>query len=279
VILTPRLRLRALTTRDLALFRALYCDARTMRHIGKPLSRTLAAASLRATVAATRSSGLRFYTIIERQSRRGVGMCSARPAAWDERGAELGIMLMPAAGGRGHAREALRALIVDAFFRLPIDAVWVQYRRANADASKLCDSLGFDRAVLPCAGTSVRRCVRIPRRPERRDHPHQPARGATMSNIIGFLEQAGANAAMRHASRGALLRAMREEEVAPEQRNALLHAQRSMLDDLTGARETMYCQNQAIKAPKKKKAPAKKKPAKKAPAKKPAKKAPAKRKK
>lgn len=278
MILTPRLRLRALTLDDLALFRTLYCDTGTMRHVGKPMSRTLAAASLHATLAATRKpGGLRFYTIVERQSRRGVGMCSARPAAWDERGAELGIMLLPAARGRGYAREALLALIDDAFFRLPIESVWVQYRRANGGMARLCDRLDFDRAILPCAGASVRRCVRIPPRPERRDFSHQPARGATMSNIIGFLEQAGANAAMRHASREAMLRRMREEEIAPEQRNALLHAQRSMLDDLTDARETMYCQNQAVKAPKKK-APAKKKPAKKAPAKKPAKKAPAKRK-
>jgi len=100
-----------------------------------------------------------------------------------------------------------------------------------------------------------------------------------MSNVIGFLEQAGRNAAMRHASREALLHAMQEEEIAPEQRNALLQTQRAVLDDLLGARETMYCDNRAISPPKKKKAPAKKKPAKKAPAKKPAKKAPAKRKK
>ena len=103
-------------------------------------------------------------------------------------------------------------------------------------------------------------------------------RGHDMSNIIGFLEQAGRNAAMRHAGREALLKAMREEEIAPQERTALLQTQRSMLDDLISARETMYCSNQAIKAPQKKKTPAKKKPAKKAPAKKPAKKAPAKRK-
>lgn len=278
MILTPRLRLRALTLDDLALFRALYCDPGTMRHVGKPMSRGLATASLRATVAATRKpGGLRFYAITERQSRRGVGMCSLRPAAWDERGAELGIMLLPSACGRGYAHEALRALIDDAFFRLRIESVWVQYRRANGGMARLCDRLDFDRAILPCAGASVRRCVRIPPRPERRDFSHQPARGATMSNIIGFLEQTGANAAMRHASREALLKAMRKEEIALNERSALFHAQRSMLDDLAGARETMYCQNQAIKAPKKK-TPAKKKPAKKAPAKKPAKKAPAKRK-
>ena len=105
-----------------------------------------------------------------------------------------------------------------------------------------------------------------------------------MSNIIGFLEQAGRNAAMRHASREALLRTMSEEEITPVGQRAILRAQRSVLDDLTSARETMYCDNRAVEAPKKKKTPAKKKPAKKvpakkAPAKKPAKKAPAKRKK
>ncbi|MGH8091547.1 MAG: GNAT family N-acetyltransferase [Rudaea sp.] len=278
MILTSRLRLRALTRRDLALFRALYCDAKTMRHIGKPMSSAHAVASLRATVAATRKSGcLRFFVIAERQSRRDVGICSLRPAAWDERNVELGIMLVRSARGRGYAREAFAALIEDAFSQLPIGVVWVAYRRANRSMARLCDSLDFDRESSPHAGTNVRRCVRIPPRPERRDISHQPARGATMSNIIGFLAQAGANAAMRHASREALLKAMRKEEIAPEERNALLHAQRAVLDDLTSARDTMYLKNTAI-APPKKKTPAKKKPAKKAPAKKPAKKAPAKRK-
>jgi ABC-type uncharacterized transport system involved in gliding motility auxiliary subunit len=98
-----------------------------------------------------------------------------------------------------------------------------------------------------------------------------------MSNVIGFLEQIGGNAAMRHTSREALLKAMREEEIAPTLQSALLQPQRSVLDDLLGARETMYLKNTASPPPKKK-APAKKKPAKKAPAKKPAKKAPAKKK-
>ncbi|HSN00887.1 MAG TPA: GNAT family N-acetyltransferase [Rudaea sp.] len=273
MILTPRLRLRALTLSDLVLFRALYCDPGTMRHVGKPMSRARAAASLGATIAATRKPGnLRFFVIAERKSRRGVGMCSIRPAVWDKCGAEAGLMLLLAVRGHGYAREALAALIDDAFSQPLIDAVWVQYRRANLSMARLCDSLGFDREFSPHAGKNFRRCVRIPRRPERRNHPYQPARGATMSNIIGFLEQAGRDAAMRHASREVLLQAMRDEEIIPEQRNALLQSQSAVLGDLIGARETMYCKNTAIKPPKKK-------PAKKAPAKKPAKKAPAKRKK
>jgi hypothetical protein len=219
---------------------------------------------------------LRFYTIVERRSRRGLGMCSLRPAAWDKNGLELGIMLLPAACGCGHAREALAAVIRHAFTALLVTAIWVQYRRANAGMAKLSDSLGFGSDFSPQAGKNVRRCVRIPRRPDGRDFSYQSTRGTTMSNIIGFLEQAGCNAAMRHASREVLLRAMREEELAPAQQHALLNPQRAVLDDLTGARNTMHLRNSAIAPPKKKKAPAKKKPAKKAPAKKPAKKAPAK---
>jgi RimJ/RimL family protein N-acetyltransferase len=278
VILTPRLRLRALSARDLTLFRTLYCDAKIMRHIGKPLSPALAAASLRATVAATRKpGGLRFYVIVERQSRRGIGMCSLRPAAWDKRGVELGIMLLPFACGRGHAREAMAALIRFAFAALPATAVWVQHSRANVDAARLNVALGFRpvRRTHPHGARHERQMWKL-KRPGQLHSSNQPTKGKTMSKIIGFLEQAGRDAAMRHANREALLKTMREQEMTPIEQSALLHAQMSVLDDLTGARETMYCHNQSIKAPQKKKAPTKKKPAKKAPAKKPAKKAPAK---
>lgn len=260
MILTSRLRLRALTLNDLALFRALYCDPGTMRHVGKPMSRARAAASLGATIAATRKPrGLRFFVIAERKSRRGVGMCSLRPAAWDKRGVEAGLMLLPAASGRGYAREALSALIETAFFQLRAGAVWVQYRRANMAAGRLCDATGFRKEFSHLRGTNIRRCVRIPRRLEWRDVSYQSKRGKTMSNIVRFLEQAGSNAAMRHANRTELLRLMQQESAA---------------DPVISPREKMYCLVFSTKPPKKK--PAKKKPAKAPAKKKPAKKAPAK---
>lgn len=88
-----------------------------------------------------------------------------------------------------------------------------------------------------------------------------------MSNVIGFLEQAGRNGAMRHANREQLLRAMREENIEPAVQEAMLK-QSSALPALLGARGVMFAPN--TKAPK----PAAKKTAKKTPAKK----APAKRK-
>jgi hypothetical protein len=88
-----------------------------------------------------------------------------------------------------------------------------------------------------------------------------------MSNVISFLEQAGRDAAMRHASREQLLRAMRKQDIEPAMRDAMLQPQVTPLAALLGAREVMFSPNQRTP-----------KPAKKAPAKKPAKKAPAKRK-
>lgn len=99
------------------------------------------------------------------------------------------------------------------------------------------------------------------------------------SNVIGFLENAGRNAALHHASREQLLQAMQREEIAPVLRSALLQPERVAIDGLLGVRETMYCDNRGVPVPKKappKKTPAKA-PPKKTPAKKPTKKAPPKR--
>jgi len=90
-----------------------------------------------------------------------------------------------------------------------------------------------------------------------------------MSNVIGFLENAGCNAALRHASREQLLKAMESDQIGPEWRAAMLQPDRATIDGLLGVRGTMYAANKPVKAPPKKK-PAKA-PAKKAPKKKPAK--------
>ncbi len=288
VVSTPRLRLRALTRRDLVVFRKLYCDAGTMRHIGRPLRPAEAAPSLRATVeAACQPDGPKFFVIVQGGNRRSIGLCSIRGFSEPMRRVELGIMLVRAARGHGYAREAFVALIEATFRALPIDMVWVQHSRANAGAARLNEALGFRLLQVPCPGvTKVRQRVWTMRRSEARFSSDQPTKGNTMSSIIGFLENAGRDAALRHASREQLLRRMREEKIESTLGSALLQPRLSTLNGLLGVRDTMFCLNQAKPPPKKKaparkkpaKAPPKKAPAKKAPAKKPAKKAPAKRK-
>ena len=288
-IATTRLRLRKLATRDLALFRDLYCDAEVMRFIGRPLLPKQAAASFRATLHAMRQlQGPWFFVVIEKRGGCAVGVCSIQPVAACERSVEIGIMLRRDARRRQFASETLSALMAAALRALPIDTVWVQYRKANKGAARLFDALGFSETDgWRPRGARLRLCVRIMQRPTLQSN--QPQRGVPMSNVIGFLENVGRNAALRHASREQLLQAMQREEIAPELRSALLQPERMAIDGLLGVRETMYCQNQVIKPPKKVpppkkkpvKAPPKKTPVttpqKKTPAKKPAKKAPVKR--
>ena len=275
---TARLRLRALAAKDLALFRALYTDPETMRFIARPLSAPQATASFHATLMASQQAhNFRFLAIVERDGGTAVGLCSIRRVSRRARRAEVGIMLVRAARRKGYATEALAALIARAFRALPIDVVWVQYHRANAATARLFDSLGFPAADgWRPRGVRPERCVRILRQALSQNKSNQPARGHSMSSITGFLENVGRDAALRHANREQLLRAMRREQVEPALGAALLQPERVAIDGLLGVRETMYCINQGKGTPKK--APAKKKPAKKTPAKKPAKKAPAKKK-
>ena len=278
-IATARLDLRALAKGDLALFRELYGHPGTMRHIGRPMSPERASASLHATVAAgLQPHGPRFFVIVERRGRRAIGLCSMQAVAPHERSVEIGIMLRRKARRRQFASEALSALTAAALGTLPIDTVWVQYRKANRGAARLFDALGFSEidGWRP-AGARLRLCVRIVQRSALQSN--QPQGTVHMSNVIGFLENAGRNAALRHATREQLLQAMQREQIEPALCSALLQPERMAIDGLLGVREKMYAVNKAIVPPKK--APAKKTPAKappkKAPAKAPPKKAPTKR--
>ncbi|HEY2346257.1 MAG TPA: GNAT family N-acetyltransferase [Xanthomonadaceae bacterium] len=271
LIATARLYLRAMAKGDLALFRDLYTDAATMRHIGRPVSPEWARASFRATLEAAREPhGPRFFVIVERR-RRVIGLCSVQAVAQHERSVEIGIMLRPDARRRQYATEALSALTAMALRTLPIDTVWAQYRTANRGAARLFDALGFSEIEgWRPRGARPRLCVRIVRRPGLRSN--QPKGAVPMSNVIGFLENAGRDAALRHASREQLLQAMQREEIEPAIRAAMLQPERMAIDGLQGGRDTMYCVNRSTPPPKPMKAPAKKAPAKAPPKKAPPKK-------
>jgi RimJ/RimL family protein N-acetyltransferase len=181
-IATARLRLRALAASDLALMRDVYSDAETMRFIGRPFSPALAAASLRATLQAMRQpEGPRFFAVIEKRSRHKIGLCSIQPVAVHERSAEIGIMLTREARRRRYASEALSALIAAAFQTLPIDTVWVQYRKANRGAARLFDALGFyETDGWRPRGARPRLFVRIVQRSLWRAQSNQPEGGSNV---------------------------------------------------------------------------------------------------
>ena len=280
-IATARLQLRALGALDRAFFCRLYTDPEMMRFVGKPLSPPQAPESFRATLEATKGGeGLRFFVVLAKGGGNALGVCSIQPFSARERSAEIGIMLVREARGQRYACEVIAVLVAIALQTLPIDTVWVQYRKANRGAARVFDALGFSETDgWRPQGARSRLCVRIVQRPLRRRLSNQPQKGVSMSNVIGFLESVGRNAALRHAQREQLLQAMQGEDITPTLQAALLDTSRAQMDSLLGVRETLYCSNFPVKTPPKK-APGKtpvKAPPKKAPAKKPAKKAPTKR--
>lgn len=136
--------MRRMATNDEALFCELYSDANTMRFISRPMSRRQAHLSFHATLQSMQCpEGPRFFSIAEKRGARAIGVCAIQPIEECERRAELGLMLKRDARGRGLGEEILSKVMTLAFQALPIDTVWVQYRPANAAATRLFAGLGF----------------------------------------------------------------------------------------------------------------------------------------
>jgi len=145
---TARLRIRAMESGDRELFLELYGDAETMRFIGRPAPRRENNARFRAALdAARKPRGPRFFTILKKRGRVPIGLCSIRRISVRESSAEVGIMLIRVARGRGYALESRRAFVDAAFQTLPIDTIWVQNHRSNTDIARLNAKLGFAETV------------------------------------------------------------------------------------------------------------------------------------
>jgi RimJ/RimL family protein N-acetyltransferase len=150
---TARLSLRSLSEDDETLYCDLYADAETMRFIGPPLSRERAADNFRITLACTRRQPLEhvFLTLVEKDSRQTIGICSLQQFDAQRSKVEAGIMLRPARHTQGFAKEGFAALITAAFAIFPIDEVRVQIAAANSAAERVAVSLGLSRCGAAAA--------------------------------------------------------------------------------------------------------------------------------
>jgi len=142
---TERLRLRPLEAGDEALFVGLYSDPETMRYIGEPLSPERAVRSFRKAVTSWSDDPLEraFLTVLDKISRRPLGICAIVQFEANMSRAEVGIMLKSDASGRGYAREGLGALVRQAFGRLPVEEIWVQCSARNPVVERMVSSIGF----------------------------------------------------------------------------------------------------------------------------------------
>lgn len=158
---TPRLHLRPLGEGDEALYCHLYTDPGMMRHIGAPLS---AAAALRSfhkarALSAQAAPAMQLWTITEHGSSAGLGLLAQVHHGDATDVAELGIMLVADAQGRGLAAEAMEALTERLFAQPEIRRLWTAQLPTNTAVVRLMQRLGFERDLTSGKGTAEWRWV------------------------------------------------------------------------------------------------------------------------
>jgi RimJ/RimL family protein N-acetyltransferase len=85
------------------------------------------------------------YTITARGEDAFAGSILLHSFHWEHRRADVGVLLAPAARGRGLALEALRLLVALAFARLGLQRVGLATIEANAPTLRLAERAGFAR--------------------------------------------------------------------------------------------------------------------------------------
>lgn len=141
---TARLRMRPLDATDEALYRGLYTDAETMRHICAPLSPQRVARSFQASIRQPRPpAGPFLFAVLEKPTLRRIGICAAVRIEPETARAEVGVMLQSDARGRGYARESLRGMVHSTFRAHPVETVWVQCSALNPVVERMVGSIGF----------------------------------------------------------------------------------------------------------------------------------------
>jgi len=141
---TLRLHLRPLREGDEALYCALYTDPELMHHIAAPMT----------LEAAQRS----FRTAFKQQSpRRQLRIIRVRPDGADMGlvalfvdgdTAEMGVMLLRQAHGRGIATEAMAALRDRAFLQEGLRRLWIRQQASNRAVNPMMERLEFRQLPL-----------------------------------------------------------------------------------------------------------------------------------
>lgn len=149
MIETARLVLRAPEPRDRAALHAMWADPLVMADLG-PVKSAVASDAAIARHAGYRARGLGFDVITRRSDGAVIGFCGVKPGAPGTPIAgevEAGWALVQQAWGQGYAAEAMRAVLGDAWRRLPTRRIVAITAARNAASRKLMISLGM--AQLP----------------------------------------------------------------------------------------------------------------------------------
>lgn len=119
-----------------------------MRFIGPPLTAEEAKTAFRvALVATTQTNPSKVFLVVEnRISGAAIGICAVPQMDLPKKQAEVGMILRKESCNRGLGQEGLSALIDQTFATLPVNEIWVQYRREHQLADGMVNGMGF----MPC---------------------------------------------------------------------------------------------------------------------------------
>jgi len=146
---SKRLGFRLLAADDAALYCGLYTDAKTLEHVCPPLSAERAKQSFEKAMRAsyTKPWLQRISVVVERTSKKPLGIASIRLIDADKRIAEVGILLKPNAQSQRYATEASLALITSAFRRHTIEGIFAKVGVTHKTGERLVKTLGYARGA------------------------------------------------------------------------------------------------------------------------------------
>ena len=145
IALTPRLRLRELTEGDADFALELLNDADFLAHIGDKGVRTREDARAylcNGPLASYAAHGFGLWGVEPGEGGALLGMCGLLQRDWLD-APDLGYAFLPAARGRGVAREAAEAVLALARPRFGADTVLAIVNPENAPSIRLLERVGF----------------------------------------------------------------------------------------------------------------------------------------
>lgn len=145
---TPRTTLRLLGPGDEALYCALYTDPAVMARVGPPLAPAVALAGFRAArrLNAAADGRQRRWSVSDAATGQALGLLALLGDPGGRPRAEVGILLLPLAQGRGIGRELIGAACAIAFGPggWGLEEAWARHRPGHAAAAALLAATGFE---------------------------------------------------------------------------------------------------------------------------------------
>lgn len=146
---SKRLGFRLIDQGDEALYCGLFTDAKSVQHFCSPLSAERAQQSFAKALAVSAVKPLkqRITAVVDKTSKKTLGIASIRLVDPVSRIAEVGILLKPNAQAQRVATEASLALINSAFRWHTIDGITAQVAVDHKVGERLVKTLGYARGA------------------------------------------------------------------------------------------------------------------------------------